>query len=64
MKIIYVISDATGETAERVIKAALSQFHAEEVKVQRLCQIQNEADVQKAIAVAIRVPGMIAYTVG
>jgi hypothetical protein len=62
MKIIYVISDATGETAERVIKAALSQFYDEEVKVQRLCQIQNEADVQKAISVAIREPGMIAYT--
>jgi len=62
MKIIYVISDATGETAERVIKAALSQFYDEEVKVCRLCQIHNEADVQKAISVAKDNPGMIAYT--
>jgi [pyruvate, water dikinase]-phosphate phosphotransferase / [pyruvate, water dikinase] kinase len=62
MKVIYVVSDATGETAERTIRAALSQFCREEVRVQRLCQIHNEDDVQKAMAVAIREPGMVAYT--
>ena len=62
MKTIYVISDATGETAERVIKAALSQFYDEEVRVLRLCRIQNEADVQQAMAVAVSEPGMVAYT--
>ena len=62
MKIVYVISDATGETAERVIRAALSQFYSEEVKVVRLCQIHNEGDVRQAISVVDREPGMIAYT--
>ncbi|NVN90606.1 MAG: kinase/pyrophosphorylase [Desulfuromonadales bacterium] len=62
MKIIYVISDATGETAERVIKAALSQFYYEEVKVVRLCQIHNDSDVQQAMTVVSHDPGMIAYT--
>lgn len=62
MKRIYVISDATGETAERVIRAALSQFYYEEVRVVRLCQIHNENDVQQAMSVAIAEPGMIAYT--
>jgi regulator of PEP synthase PpsR (kinase-PPPase family) len=62
MKRIYVISDATGETAERVIRAALSQFYYEEVRVVRLCQIHNENDVRQAMSVAIAEPGMIAYT--
>jgi [pyruvate, water dikinase]-phosphate phosphotransferase / [pyruvate, water dikinase] kinase len=62
MKIIYVISDATGETAERVIRAALSQFYDEEVRVVRLCRIHNQADVHQAMSVAVHEPGMIAYT--
>lgn len=62
MKIIYVVSDATGETAERIIRAALSQFHKDEVLVQRLCRIQNEADIHLAMSVVVREPGMIAYT--
>jgi [pyruvate, water dikinase]-phosphate phosphotransferase / [pyruvate, water dikinase] kinase len=62
MKVIYVISDATGETAERTIRAALSQFGREEVRVQRLCQIHNEADAHQAMSIAIGEPGMVAYT--
>lgn len=62
MKTIYVLSDSTGETAERVIRAALSQFYEEDVKVQRLFQIRDQADVQQAMAVAVHDPGMIVYT--
>lgn len=61
-RIIYVISDSTGETAERVIRAALSQFRDSDARVQRLCQIRNQDDVHEALAVAIHEPGMIAYT--
>jgi len=62
MKTIYVLSDSTGETAERVIRAALSQFYEEDVKVQRLFQIRDQADVQQAMAVAVHDPGMVVYT--
>ncbi len=62
MKTIYVLSDATGETAERVIRAALSQFYDEEVKVRRLNQVHNEADVRLAFSIAVQEPGMMAYT--
>ncbi|HEX9078370.1 MAG TPA: kinase/pyrophosphorylase, partial [Desulfuromonadaceae bacterium] len=34
MKTIYVFSDSTGGTAERVIRAALSQFYDGDVKVE------------------------------
>lgn len=59
---IYVVSDSTGETAERVIRAALSQFNDNEVRVQRLCQIRNQDDIHQALSVVIHDPGMVAYT--
>lgn len=62
MKPIYIISDSTGETAERVIRAALSQFSDETVRVHRLFQIRNESDVQQAMSLVIQEPGMVAYT--
>ncbi len=62
MKTIYVLSDSTGETAERVIRAALSQFYDEDVRVQRLFQIRTQADVQQAMSVAVHDPGMVVYT--
>lgn len=62
MKSIYILSDSTGETAERVIKAALSQFYDEHVRVRRLCQIRTQDDVQNAMETAIHEPGMIVYT--
>ncbi len=62
MKTIYVFSDSTGETAERVIRAALSQFYDGDVKVQLLPQIRTPREVQQAIAVAVHAPGMVVYT--
>lgn len=62
MKTIYVLSDSTGETAERVIRAALSQFYDDDVRVQRLFQIRSQVDVQQAMTIAVNDPGMIVYT--
>jgi len=63
MKTIYVLSDSTGETAERVIRAALSQFYDENVRVHRLFQVRSQADVQQAMSVAANDPGMVVYTI-
>ncbi|MDD5284576.1 MAG: kinase/pyrophosphorylase [Desulfuromonadaceae bacterium] len=63
MKTIYVLSDSTGETAERVIRAALSQFYDEDVRVQRLSQVRTQAEVQQAMSVAAHDPGMVVYTI-
>lgn len=62
MKTIYVFSDSTGETAERVIRAALSQFYDGDVKVQLFPQIRTPREVQQAITVAVQAPGMVVYT--
>src|SRR5690349_2943141 len=62
MKSIYVLSDSTGETAERVIRAALSQFYIEDVRVQRLFQIRTQPEVHQAMSVVLQDPGMVVYT--
>jgi regulator of PEP synthase PpsR (kinase-PPPase family) len=62
MKVIYVLSDSTGETAERVIRAALSQFYEDDVRVQRLFKVSSQADIQQALAIAVRESGLVVYT--
>jgi regulator of PEP synthase PpsR (kinase-PPPase family) len=62
MKTIYVLSDSTGETAGRVIRAALSQFYDEDVRVQHLSKVSSQADVQQALTTAVQTPGLVAYT--
>ena len=62
MKTIYVLSDSTGETAERVIRAALSQFYDEDVRVLRLSKVGSTAEVQQAMSVAVHAPGLVVYT--
>jgi len=62
MKTIYILSDSTGETAERVIRAALSQFYDCDVRVHRLSKISSQLDVQNALASAASTPGLVVYT--
>jgi len=62
MKTIYVLSDSTGETAERVIRAALSQFYEEDVRVHRLNKVSSINDVQQALSITGHTPGLIVYT--
>jgi regulator of PEP synthase PpsR (kinase-PPPase family) len=62
MKTIYLLSDSTGETAERVIRAALSQFYEDDVRVHRLFKVSSQADVQQALSVAALNPGLVVYT--
>ncbi len=49
MKQIYILSDSTGETAERVIKAALSQFADSSVKIVRLPKVTNVDEALQAV---------------
>src|ERR1035437_412368 len=62
MKTIYVLADSTGRTAERVIRAALSQFYDEDVRVHRLSKVCSQLDVQQALSIAVLTPGLIVYT--
>lgn len=62
MKKIYVLSDSTGETAERVVRAALSQFGGSDVRIVRLAKVCNQQEVQQAVATVTEDEGLLVYT--
>jgi regulator of PEP synthase PpsR (kinase-PPPase family) len=59
---IYLLSDATGETVERVVRAALSQFKDVEIKLHRLNRLRTREDVSEALSMVLQVRGIIIYT--
>ncbi len=61
-KIIFVCSDAVGETADAVARATSRQFAAEQVKIKRYGNIKQEDEVKAIITEAAQVGGFIAYT--
>ncbi|UFS72786.1 kinase/pyrophosphorylase [Geomonas sp. RF6] len=62
MKHVYLLSDATGETVERVARAALTQFKDVDVKLHRVGQIRTRDDIVRALDEVSREPGIIFYT--
>src|SRR3989442_1304268 len=46
---IFVVSDATGSTAEHVLKAALAQFEATDVLIERRPQTRTVEDIRKVV---------------
>ncbi|WP_435169778.1 pyruvate, water dikinase regulatory protein [Paenibacillus glycanilyticus] len=61
-QIIYVCSDAVGETAEAVAKATLRQFASDHVKIKRFGHVKAEEEVIQIVAEAARTGGFISYT--
>ncbi|SNB47578.1 pyruvate, water dikinase regulatory protein [Geobacter sp. DSM 9736] len=59
---LYLLSDATGETVERVVRAALSQFRNIDIKLHRLSGLRSPSDILQAITAPIRQPGLVVYT--
>jgi regulator of PEP synthase PpsR (kinase-PPPase family) len=59
---LYLFSDATGETVERVVRAVTSQFRDVSIKLHRFGRLRTEADILQAVGEAARQPGMILYT--
>ncbi len=62
MKTIYLLSDSTGETAERVVKAALSQFGSHDVRIVRLAKVNSQQEIQQAVATINPNEGLLVYT--
>jgi regulator of PEP synthase PpsR (kinase-PPPase family) len=59
---IYICSDAVGETAEAVVKAAMRQFAFEHVKMKRIGHIKHEEEIAPIVEEAAHSGGFIAYT--
>ncbi len=59
---IFVVSDATGQTAEMVLQAALVQFQGAKVEIHRLGQIRTREQIAEVVREAARVKGFIVHT--
>jgi regulator of PEP synthase PpsR (kinase-PPPase family) len=59
---IFVISDATGSTAEHVLRAALAQFDAADVVVERRAEIQTIEAVHQVVEEAQNSGAMLVHT--
>ena len=59
---IYTLSDSSGETAELVAKAALSQFGLDKAALCRLPKITSADQIKKLFLSLIKPPGIIVYT--
>ncbi|SNZ10948.1 hypothetical protein SAMN05421503_1911 [Terribacillus aidingensis] len=61
--IVFVVSDSVGETAELVVKAALSQFHMDEpFELLRVPYVENTTILEETLRQASERPSIIAYT--
>jgi hypothetical protein len=59
---IFAVSDATGATAELVVRAALAQFQAVEVEVRRLPNIRTVDEARRVIETAQASKATIVHT--
>lgn len=61
--VIYIISDGTGETASAMVRAALVQFHDQDINIVRFKNLRTEEQVESCIDEAFQKKGFIVYTV-
>ncbi len=62
-KIIFVVSDSTGETAERVVRAALLQFPSQRVRVRLFTRVRDKEAIQDCLTKAREAQAMVVFTI-
>jgi regulator of PEP synthase PpsR (kinase-PPPase family) len=60
---IFAVSDATGTTAERVLRAALSQFDASQITVTRFGGVRTVDKVIEVVTEAAKAESFIVHTI-
>ena len=60
---VYIISDSTGETAQNVVNAALSQFDSDDIKLKLFSHIESKKDITGIISQLNKEKGFIVYTI-
>src|SRR5689334_14912591 len=63
MKTVVVISDATGETAEKVVRAALLQFHQDAAELQVFSRVRLESEMEKIVERAAEAHALVVFTI-
>lgn len=61
-KTIFVLSDATGATGERIVRAMLTQFHDIRVELNLVRDIKRKAQLKRVVSSARKRGALIAYT--
>ena len=59
---LFVVSDATGETGERVLRAALVQFPGVEVEIERFGGVRERGQMQQVVTLARQRRATILHT--
>jgi regulator of PEP synthase PpsR (kinase-PPPase family) len=59
---VYLISDATGETAEKMVNAALTQFRDKPVRVTRISNVRDRNRILQGLDEVLRNRGLVVYT--
>jgi len=62
-RLIFVISDATGETAEKVVRAALLQFANVPVQLRMYTRVRLEAEMRSIVNRAKQMHALVVFTV-
>ncbi|MFC4618023.1 pyruvate, water dikinase regulatory protein [Camelliibacillus cellulosilyticus] len=61
-RLVYIVSDSVGETAELVVKAAASQFQEINVDIERFPYVNDEGTISEIVASAKENKALIAFT--
>jgi regulator of PEP synthase PpsR (kinase-PPPase family) len=59
---IFIASDATGRTAELVVRAALAQFQGAAVRLRHRAQVRTPSEVREVVQAAAAASGLIVHT--
>lgn len=62
MPTLFIVSDASGDTAERVVRAALVQFPDADVKIERRPTVRTAEQVRDVVKEAAANPSLILHT--
>ena len=62
-KIIYLVGEGTGETITKIARAALAQFHRENVKVKNFFQVTDERYITRIIKEASVDDALVAFSI-
>jgi regulator of PEP synthase PpsR (kinase-PPPase family) len=60
--VVYVVSDAAGDTGELVVRAAIAQFHPINADIRRSPFITDEAGLQRIAEQAKQIDAIVLYT--
>lgn len=61
--VIFLLSDATGETAEKIVSAAVLQFQNRNVQIRRVSKVRGKNQVYEALDRALTDRALVVYTI-